>query len=108
MQVEADCFGCLSKFLDGIQDHYTFAQPGIQQLVFRFKELVRRIDGTSSVQQPLCKFLGVGMKVHQLQSSLYVIYVKTYVNSLYVMLECRYLPKQWAQSRATYVLVCNN
>lgn len=47
--MEADCFGCLSKFLDGIQDHYTFAQPGIQQLVFRFKELVRRIDGISSV-----------------------------------------------------------
>jgi len=46
MQVEADSFGCLSKLLDGIQDHYTFAQPGIQRLVFRFKELVRRIDGT--------------------------------------------------------------
>ena len=45
LQVEADTFGCLSKLLDGIQDHYTFAQPGIQRLVFRFKELVRRIDG---------------------------------------------------------------
>jgi hypothetical protein len=28
-----------------MQDHYTFAQPGIQRLVFRLKELVRRIDG---------------------------------------------------------------
>lgn len=43
--VEADCYWCLSKLLDGMQDHYTFAQPGIQRLVFRLKELVRRIDG---------------------------------------------------------------
>ncbi|CAA2975021.1 Hypothetical predicted protein [Olea europaea subsp. europaea] len=43
--VEADCYGCLSKLLDGMQDHYTFAQPGIQRLVFKLKELVRRIDG---------------------------------------------------------------
>ena len=42
---EADCYWCLSKFLDGMQDHYTFAQPGIQRLVFRLKELVHRIDG---------------------------------------------------------------
>ncbi|MED6150389.1 hypothetical protein PIB30_071812 [Stylosanthes scabra] len=42
--VEADCYWCLSKLLDGMQDHYTFAQPGIQRLVFRLKELVRRID----------------------------------------------------------------
>ncbi|CAI5514283.1 unnamed protein product [Closterium sp. Naga37s-1] len=44
LQVEADSYWCLSKLLDGIQDHYTFAQPGIQRLVFRLKELVRRID----------------------------------------------------------------
>jgi hypothetical protein len=43
--IEADCYWCLSKFLDGMQDHYTFAQPGIQHLVFRLKELARRIDG---------------------------------------------------------------
>lgn len=43
--VEADCFWCLCRLLDGIQDHYTFAQPGIQRLVFRLRELVRRIDG---------------------------------------------------------------
>ncbi|KAH7833346.1 hypothetical protein Vadar_005314 [Vaccinium darrowii] len=42
--IEADCYWCLSKLLDGMQDHYTFAQPGIQRLVFRLKELVRRID----------------------------------------------------------------
>ncbi|XWS13177.1 hypothetical protein CRYUN_Cryun36dG0015200 [Craigia yunnanensis] len=42
--MEADCYWCLSKLLDGMQDHYTFAQPGIQRLVFKLKELVRRID----------------------------------------------------------------
>ncbi|XP_022634069.1 TBC1 domain family member 22B isoform X2 [Vigna radiata var. radiata] len=42
--VEADCYCCLSKLLDGMQDHYTFAQPGIQRLVFKLKELVTRID----------------------------------------------------------------
>lgn len=44
LRVEADCYWCLSKLLDGIQDHYTFAQPGIQRLVFRLEELVKRID----------------------------------------------------------------
>lgn len=39
--VEADSYFCLSKLLDGIQDHYTYAQPGIQRTVFSMKELVR-------------------------------------------------------------------
>lgn len=47
--IEADCYWCLSKLLDGMQDHYTFAQPGIQRLVFKLKELVRRIDGNAQV-----------------------------------------------------------
>lgn len=47
--VEADCYWCLSKLLDGMQDHYTFAQPGIQRLVFKLKELVRRIDGMTLI-----------------------------------------------------------
>ncbi|XP_010258544.1 PREDICTED: TBC1 domain family member 22B-like isoform X2 [Nelumbo nucifera] len=42
--IEADCYWCLSKLLECMQDHYTFAQPGIQRLVFKLKELVRRID----------------------------------------------------------------
>jgi hypothetical protein len=44
LALEADCFWCLSKLLDGIQDHYTFAQPGIQKMVFQLKELIARID----------------------------------------------------------------
>jgi len=43
-QLEADCFWCFSKLLDGIQDNYTFAQPGIQKRVNSLKELVSRID----------------------------------------------------------------
>ncbi|RUS22645.1 rab-GTPase-TBC domain-containing protein, partial [Endogone sp. FLAS-F59071] len=42
--VEADSFWCLSKLLDGIQDNYTFAQPGIQRQIVTLKELICRID----------------------------------------------------------------
>ncbi|VVC36530.1 Hypothetical protein CINCED_3A016178 [Cinara cedri] len=44
--LEADSFWCLSKFLDGIQDNYIFAQLGIQYKVNQLKELIQRIDGT--------------------------------------------------------------
>ncbi|KAK0485735.1 rab-GTPase-TBC domain-containing protein [Armillaria novae-zelandiae] len=42
--IEADSFWCLSRLLDGIQDNYIFAQPGIQRSVRRMAELVARID----------------------------------------------------------------
>lgn len=42
--LEADCFWCLSKLLDGIQDNYIFAQPGIQRQVARMKSLCSRVD----------------------------------------------------------------
>lgn len=42
--IEADSFWCMSKLLDGIQDNYTFAQPGIQSKVNTLKELIQRID----------------------------------------------------------------
>ncbi|KAJ8392029.1 hypothetical protein AAFF_G00083390 [Aldrovandia affinis] len=42
--IEADSFWCMSKLLDGIQDNYTFAQPGIQRKVRALEELVSRID----------------------------------------------------------------
>ncbi|KAK9465268.1 rab-GTPase-TBC domain-containing protein [Lipomyces arxii] len=44
--VEADTFWCLTKLLDGIQDNYIFAQPGIQRQVAALKELTQRIDST--------------------------------------------------------------
>ena len=43
-EIEADSFWCLTKILDGIQDNYTFAQPGIQLKVKQLEELIRRID----------------------------------------------------------------
>ncbi|KAN0091138.1 Rab-GTPase-TBC domain containing protein [Tylopilus felleus] len=42
--VEADSFWCLSRLLDGIQDNYISAQPGIHRSVKRMSELVARID----------------------------------------------------------------
>lgn len=42
--IEADSFWCLSKFLDGIQDNYVFAQLGIQRKVNQLKELIQRVD----------------------------------------------------------------
>ncbi|EJT76201.1 TBC1 domain family member 22A [Gaeumannomyces tritici R3-111a-1] len=42
--VEADTFWCLTKLLDGIQDHYIVAQPGIQRQVTALRDLTARID----------------------------------------------------------------
>lgn len=47
--VEADSFWCLTKLLDGIQDNYIFAQPGIQRQVAALRDLTVRID------EPLAK-----------------------------------------------------
>lgn len=43
-QMEADSFWCYSKLLDGIQDNYTFAQPGIQTKVNALKDIISRIN----------------------------------------------------------------
>ena len=43
-KVEADCFWCLGWLLDGIQDNYTFAQPGIQRNVAQLDDLIKRIQ----------------------------------------------------------------
>ncbi|MCJ1341249.1 GTPase-activating protein [Bachmanniomyces sp. S44760] len=42
--VEADSFWCLSKLLDGIQDNYISAQPGIVRQVSALRDLTTRID----------------------------------------------------------------
>lgn len=44
--VEADSFWCLTKLLDGIQDNYIYAQPGIQRQVRALRDLTMRIDAT--------------------------------------------------------------
>ncbi|KAF6760311.1 tbc1 domain family protein [Ephemerocybe angulata] len=46
--IEADSFWCLSRLLDGIQDNYISAQPGIHRSVKRMQELVARIDPSLS------------------------------------------------------------
>ena len=43
--LEADSFWCLSKLLDGIQDNYIFAQPGITRAVKKMELLCKRVDG---------------------------------------------------------------
>mmetsp|Transcript_2701 Transcript_2701/g.4062 ORF Transcript_2701/g.4062 Transcript_2701/m.4062 type:complete len:419 (+) Transcript_2701:47-1303(+) len=44
LNVEADSYWCLTKLMDNIQDHYTFSQPGLQRMVLRLEDLIRRID----------------------------------------------------------------
>jgi hypothetical protein len=44
MNIESDAYWCLTKLLDGIQDNYTHAQPGITRQIGRLKELINRID----------------------------------------------------------------
>mmetsp|Transcript_99082 Transcript_99082/g.289056 ORF Transcript_99082/g.289056 Transcript_99082/m.289056 type:complete len:404 (-) Transcript_99082:82-1293(-) len=43
-EVEADCYWCITKILSEIFDHYTHGQPGIQRMVQRLKDIIRRID----------------------------------------------------------------
>jgi hypothetical protein len=58
--VEADVYWCLTNILAGIQDHYTADQPGVQRMVMRLEELVRRIDGN------LCEhFMETGIQFMQ-------------------------------------------
>ncbi|KAG8830647.1 GTPase-activating protein, partial [Serendipita sp. 399] len=42
--LEADCFWCLSRLLDGIQDNYISGQPGIHRSVRYLSGLVGRVD----------------------------------------------------------------
>ena len=44
LSLEADAYWCLSNMISGIQDHYIFAQPGIQRQVFRMREVADRVD----------------------------------------------------------------
>ena len=48
LDIEADCYWCLCKLLDGIQDHYTYSQPGIQKTLFHVQELVGRVEAPTA------------------------------------------------------------
>lgn len=52
LDVEADVYWCLTRLLDGIQDHFTPSQPGIQRMIYRLRELVHRIDGAFALACP--------------------------------------------------------
>lgn len=42
--LEADTFWCMSRLLDGIQDNYIFAQPGIRRQLSIMSDVVKRMD----------------------------------------------------------------
>ena len=43
-EIEADAFWCTTHLLDGIQDNYTFAQPGVQWKINMLRELTKKVD----------------------------------------------------------------
>ena len=43
LNIEADAYWQFSKLLDGVQDHYTFSQPGLQRMVLRLEDLMSRV-----------------------------------------------------------------
>ncbi|KAJ6255171.1 tbc1 domain family member 22a [Anaeramoeba flamelloides] len=51
LNLEADIYWCFTKLLDGIQDNYTFANPGIQRMIFDMQNFIHHID------EPLHKHL---------------------------------------------------
>jgi len=42
--IEADVYWCGGTLLGWIQDHYTFAQPGVQLMVHRFQHVMQTVD----------------------------------------------------------------
>lgn len=44
LEVEADCFFCLTNFLSNIQENFTADQPGIQRMVHKLETFIERID----------------------------------------------------------------
>lgn len=44
MNIEADVYWCLSRLIEGMQDHYMPSQPGIQRMIHQLRELVHRMD----------------------------------------------------------------
>lgn len=43
-EIEADIYWCLSHFLTNIQDHYAYAQPGIQKMLFQLNAFIERLE----------------------------------------------------------------
>jgi len=49
--IEADSYWCVTAFIDGIQDHYTESQPGIQAMMLKMQDIIQKVD------KPLAKHL---------------------------------------------------
>ena len=45
-EVEADCFWCFGKLLDGIQDVFTKDQPGLYRMIDALDEVIRKVEPT--------------------------------------------------------------
>ena len=43
-EVEADCFWCFSKLLDGLQDLYTKDQPGLYKIMDSIASVINKVD----------------------------------------------------------------
>ena len=43
-EVEADCFWCFSKLLDGLQDLYTKDQPGLYKMLENLEKVIDQVD----------------------------------------------------------------
>jgi hypothetical protein len=43
-EIEADCFWCFSKLLDGLQDCFTADQPGLYRMLEALSRVVERVD----------------------------------------------------------------
>jgi hypothetical protein len=43
-EIEADCFWCFSKLLDGLQDLYTKDQPGLYKMLEALTKVIDRVD----------------------------------------------------------------
>ena len=63
--IEADSFWCMTKVLDGIQDNYTFAQPGIQVNRDQMRESMHNADNIQVKIRQLEELLKrVDVKLH--------------------------------------------
>lgn len=50
-EIEADCFWCFSKLLDGLQDLFTKDQPGLYKMLTQLQETIHKVD------QPLAEWI---------------------------------------------------
>ena len=44
MEIEADCFWCFGKLLDGIQDVFTMDQPGLYRMIDALEEVIKKVE----------------------------------------------------------------